>query len=141
MSKRKFITTAIVLVIATVADIYWTWTHKEPLCQKESCTNFDPINRRCDRDAKTIAEEKFEETTIKLRYSAKCDAGWPQAKVPPHSFFYLENSKGIQYSRWEVPDDKIAGPHFGNMAPGRNVKACVQLPDNKHLCTKLASEK
>jgi len=34
----------------------------------------------------------------------------------------------------------VATEHYGNMGPGRALKACVQLPDGKDLCTKLAPD-
>jgi hypothetical protein len=119
---------------------------QQPLCHKNSCMNLDAREKKCDPDVKTIREEKFKETKLQLRYSAKCDAAWSKGVVPPNSILYVEDDKGKKYGYYKledgkpalVPNDGIPSPHYGNMGPGKKLKACVQLPDNKHLCTKLA---
>lgn len=138
VNRKVIIISVIVLASIGIANIYWAWANKEPLCYRDSCVNFDPIHKKCDGDSTTTVKKKFKETTIELRYSAKCDASWSKAIVPYRSSLYVEDAQGKKYGNWEVPNDGISSPHFGNMGAGRKLKACVQLPDNKHLCTQLA---
>jgi hypothetical protein len=119
---------------------------QKPLCYKDSCINLDARNKKCDTDVQTIIEEKFKETTIQLRYSARCDAAWSRGVAPPGSILYVEDDRGQKYGYYHpdgqpslVLNDGIPSAHYGNMGPGRKLKACVQLPDSKHLCTKLAN--
>jgi len=138
----------LIVVVAGVLGITIYLSIKDikqpPLCHKESCINLDAREQKCDPDVKTIIEEKFKETKLQLRYSAKCDAAWSKGVVPPNSILYVEDDQGKKYGYYKdskpalVPDDGIPSPHYGNMGPGKKLKACVQLPDNKHLCTKLA---
>ncbi|NEQ66702.1 MAG: DUF2690 domain-containing protein [Symploca sp. SIO2D2] len=141
MVNKKVIIGAVVLTVFGIGNTYLAWTLRGPLCYQDSCTDFDPINKKCDGDAITTVEGQFEETTIELRYSAKCDASWSRAIVPYQSSLYVEDDGGKQYGKWEVPNNGILGPSWGNMGPGRNLKACIQLPDpdDKHLCTQLAN--
>jgi Protein of unknown function (DUF2690) len=111
---------------------------KPPLCYQDSCINLDAKNQRCDADVQTIIYEQFQGTKIELRYSAKCDASWVRAGVPPGSMLYLEDDRGKTYGAYTTLNDGIPSPHYGNMGPGRKLKACVQLPNTKILCTKLA---
>ncbi|HEY9611110.1 DUF2690 domain-containing protein [Allocoleopsis sp.] len=140
--KKKFIITAVtVLGVAAVVGIYLlTSSQQKLLCHKTSCSNLDARHQQCDADAETIAEEKFTETTIKLRYSPKCDAAWAKAAVPTYSILYVEDAQGRKYGIYEVPNDEIPGEHYGNMGAGQNLKACVWLTDNRHLCTKIANQ-
>ncbi|MBD2130091.1 DUF2690 domain-containing protein [Microcoleus sp. ZQ-A2] len=138
-NKRFFLAIGMAFLAVAVVDIYWTLTHQSPLCQKETCINLDARNRKCDAGAITILEEKFKETTIELRYSAKCDAGWARAVVPVGSRLYVKDAQEKKYgNNYVVPMNEIPGKYYGNMGPGRKLKACIQLPDNKHICTKLA---
>lgn len=140
--KKKFIITAVVVLgVAVVVDIYFLTRFKpKTLCHETSCSNLDARYQKCDTDAETIAEEKFTETTIKLRYSPKCDAAWAKAVVPTYSILYVEDAQGRKYGIYEVPNDGIPSEHYGNMGGGRKLKACVWLTDNRHLCTKIADQ-
>jgi hypothetical protein len=113
---------------------------KKLVCQKESCTNLDARYYKCAADAKTILAEKVNRIDIELRYSRKCDASWSRAIVPPGSRIYVEDTQGKKYGdNYVIPlNDPIKGAHYGNMGPGRSLKACVQIPQNQHYCTKLA---
>jgi Protein of unknown function (DUF2690) len=102
----------VVLTVFGIGNAYWAWTHRGPLCSRYSCTDRDPINKQCDGDAITTVEGKFKETTIELRYSAKCDASWSRAIVPYRSSLYVEDNLGKQYGKWEVPNDGISAEHF-----------------------------
>jgi hypothetical protein len=140
MNNKNFLIAGVLLLgTATVALSIYT-SIQGLSCHKDSCINLDAKNQKCEADAKTIIEEKFPERKIELRYSAKCDAAWTRAIVPPGSILYVEDVQGKKYGyNYVVPDDDISGPHYGNMGHGRKLKACVQLLGSDHFCTKLAS--
>ncbi|MCU0541720.1 MAG: DUF2690 domain-containing protein [Oscillatoriaceae cyanobacterium Prado104] len=136
-------TPAIIIAIAVVlgTTIYFALKDvgKPPLCYQDSCINLDAKNQRCDADVQTIIDGQFTETKLELRYSAKCDAAWTRAIVPPGSILYVEDDRGKKYGSYITLDDGLPSPHYGNMGPGRKLKACVVLPNKKNLCTKLAN--
>jgi hypothetical protein len=128
------------LVCFASINFYWIWTHRGVFCYGKSCNNLDPINQECDRDANTILKEKVKEITIQLRYSSKCNASWTKAFVPSGSRLYVEDTHDNKYGYdYVVPVDNLSTEYFGNMGEGRKLKACVRLPNNQNLCTKLAS--
>lgn len=145
MDKKSLVISGVVVLgVVLVANIYFfiNGSQKKQLCYRESCKNLDANNQKCDVprwNVQTLIKEEFKETTIELRYSAKCDASWSRAKVPVGSILYVEDAQGEKYGEnYEVPNDKVLGEHYGNMGPGKKLKACVRLPDSKPLCTKLA---
>jgi hypothetical protein len=137
-SKKSFFLIGLFLLCSV--NFYWIWTHQEVLCYGKYCNNLDPINQKCDGDAQTILVEKFQETTIQLRYSSKCNASWTKAFVPSGSRLYVEDTQGNKYGYdYVVPIDKLATEYFGNMGEGRKLKACVQIPNLQKTCTKMAN--
>ncbi len=114
---------------------------QDPLCKNTSCINLDARNQKCAADAKTILEETINKISIELRYSAKCDASWSRAIVPPGSRIYVEDAQGRKYGdNYRIPlNDPVKGAHYGNMGPGRNLKACVEIHKKQVFCTKIAS--
>jgi len=143
MKKEWIVFGVFIFSIALFPEILFSSARiqKKPLCYRNSCANKDANNKGCDYDTERIIEEEFKETKIELRYSAKCDASWSRAIVPPGSLLYVKDSQGNKYGdNYVVPDDKVSGAHYGNMGPGRKLRACVKLPDNRHLCTKLADQ-
>ncbi|MBD1808864.1 DUF2690 domain-containing protein [Microcoleus sp. FACHB-SPT15] len=115
--------------------------HQDPLCKNTSCMSLDARNQGCAIDAETILEEKINGISIELRYSAKCDASWSRAIVPPGSRIYVEDAQGKKYGdNYRIPpNDPVKGAHYGNMGPGRNLKACIEIPKKQVICTKTAS--
>lgn len=113
--------------------IYISVQNKKPSCYAENCIGLDAIKNRCDTDAITIAETK--ENKMELRYSPRCNASWTRAFITPvGSEIYVQDLNGRQYGNYKVPDDGIKSGHFGNMGPGRKLKACIKL-QNKNICT------
>jgi Protein of unknown function (DUF2690) len=110
------------------------------LCNGALCTNKDPGNMLCERDAKTLVTKIVEDIQIELRYSKKCNAGWSRASVPPRSILYLQDANGTEYGRYSVTADTKAGDHFGDMGSGRQLRACVELPEGKHICTEMLNQ-
>lgn len=140
VKNNLLIVVLVICLLFLLFDTYWLWTHKNPLCRRESCINLDATNQKCEADAKTIIEEKVKDRKIELRYSSKCDAGWSRSLVTPGSMLYVEDEKGDKYGyNYVVPDDSIKGKHYGNMGPGSRLKACIQILNGDQLCTKLAS--
>lgn len=137
MNNQKKIFVALALFV--VASSYWIWQNKEPSCEGNVCNNLDAKNQRCNRDAITNVDSTIDKVNIQLRYSPRCDASWVKADVPPESILYLQDEKENKFGEWLVPDKahKIAGPQYGNMGAGKNLKACVKLPSNKFICTNL----
>ena len=108
-----------------------------PLCYNTSCIDGNPRHSKCDADVQTHLKEKVQNVTLQMRYSARCDASWASAIVPPYSILYLQDIKGNRYGEYTVEDDGISAPHFSGMAPGKSLSVCVKLPQtNNSICTK-----
>jgi hypothetical protein len=137
MNKNQTLFRILGVFLLISASIWWSWVDSDPKCRALTCNNLDPINQRCDKDAVTIAADKFENNIVELRYSIACDSSWVRADVPANSILYLEDINRKRFGKWTVPDKtkKILGPQFGNMGQGKNFKACSQLPDSKKICT------
>jgi hypothetical protein len=112
-------------------------------CYGQSCIGRDPRDNKCNIDTKTItstagnflnSESKLTNFEVELRYSAKCDAGWSRSTAPSNSILYVEDPQGIKYGQYTIPNDGFSA-HYSNMGPGKQLRACIQLPDGKQICT------
>jgi Protein of unknown function (DUF2690) len=131
---------ALISILLAVGDIYFNYKDltSQPLCTRELCNNHDPVNEGCDRDGKTLSQKIVDDMKIEFRYSIACDAGWVRAEAPPRSTLYLQDNYGNEYGRYSVTYDTKAGDHFGDMGAGRQLKACMMLPDkNNPICTEI----
>ncbi|MEM9924694.1 MAG: DUF2690 domain-containing protein [Cyanobacteria bacterium P01_D01_bin.50] len=143
MKNKWIIFGASVFSIALIVEVVFSFYRfqSKPLCYEESCNNLDATYQRCHLDAKTLIEEELQGRKIELRHSARCNASWTRAIVPPGSTIYVKDSQGNIYAdNYTVPNDKVPAAHYGNMGPGKKLRACVGLPNDTHLCTKLANE-
>lgn len=143
MNSLKFLVSPLLILLAPL--ISWDLSvsiydiMQPPICYGISCVNQDARNAKCDTDVQTRLEQKIGNITLKLRYSALCNASWASAIVPPYSILYVKDKEGKEYGRYETENDGIAGPHYGNMGPGKKLSACVKLPqDNQPKCTTVA---
>lgn len=106
-----------------------------PLCRKDLCINLDPKEQKCDFDARTIDFNAVSDGgQIELRYSGRCNAGWARTTAPVGSTIYVEDIWGNRYGQYTILQDQFID-HYGDMGPGSNLKACVQLSGGQVICT------
>lgn len=139
-NKNWIIYGTIFLCIFVSGSTYIAFKNQTPTCKGIKCIDKDARKTKCAKDAQTALKQKLDGIEFELRYSPKCDAAWSRAILPPESLIYLEDAEGKQYGYYKIDkNDPIKGAHYGNMGPGKNLKACAKLPDSKRLCTELAS--
>ena len=135
-----FLASSMVVVFVCI-DVYFNYQDltSPPLCKRDSCVNKDAANENCNRDAKTLVKQVVENIKVEFRYSKSCDAGWSRASAPPRSELYVQDTQGNKYGRYSVTFDTKAGDHFGDMGAGKQLRACVKLPDegNHIICTEV----
>ncbi len=128
------------ILSAVAIPIYLGYVNKAKSCRNYLCIGLDPVEAGCATNIGTIKSTVFEETTIELRYSAKCDTSWSRSTAPPGSIsgstLYVEDTQGNIYGQYNIPEDRET-KHFSNMGPGKELKACVQSPNGEIACTEL----
>ncbi len=113
-----------------------------PRCLGSSCVGLDARDLRCDSKVETLTSKTTRGITVELRYSPSCNASWAKSIVPVGSTLYVQDIKGQEFGHYIVPPDGIMTAHYGNMGVGKELKACVRLPNTQDVCTIIAgSEK
>lgn len=80
MNSLKFLVSPLLILLAPL--IFWDLSisiydiMQPPICHGISCINQDARNAKCDADVQTRLEQKIGNITLKLRYSALCNASW-----------------------------------------------------------------
>jgi len=109
-----------------------------PRCKGKACIDLDPVYYGChkygDRNIQIV--QQFQDVEIQLWYSIKCQASWAYSNAPISSVIYTEDAQGQKYGQYTITRDKYYG-HYGNMGPGKKLKACFQMPNQEPKCTKL----
>jgi hypothetical protein len=141
MNNKNLIIYGVVLFSLFLSvSTYIALKNQTPTCKGIKCIDKDARFTKCAKDAQTALKENVDGIEFELRYSPKCDAAWSRAILPPESHLYVEDAKGKQYGYYIIDkNDPIKGAHYCNMGPGKNLKACANLPDGKRLCTKLGN--
>jgi hypothetical protein len=141
MNNKNLIIYGAVFFSAFVSgSTFIAFKNQTPTCKGTNCIDKDARYTKCAKDAQTALKEKVDGIEFELRYSPKCDAAWSRAILPSESHLYVEDAQGKQYGDYKIDkNDPIKGAHYGNMGPGKKLKACAKLPDGKPVCTKLAS--
>jgi len=109
-----------------------------PHCKGKACIDLDPVYYGCNKygDRNIQITQQFQGIEIQLRYSIKCQASWAYSNAPISSVIYTEDAQGQKYGQYTITRDKYYG-HYGNMGPGKKLKACFQMPNQESKCTKL----
>lgn len=109
----------------------------KPGCNMSTCISGDPKFFKCDKVVETVSSGKIKNMSIELRYSPACNASWSKANVPLGTILYVEDINGRRFGKFLVDKAKVtdAKEYFGNMGPGKDLKACAQLKNGEVICT------
>jgi Protein of unknown function (DUF2690) len=146
LNKNKKIIVLIGVGILSVFAVLVFFAFKEvtakPGCNTSTCIGGDPKFFKCDKVVETASINKIKDMSIELRYSPACNAGWSKASVPLGTVLYVEDINGRKFGKFLVDEAKVPGAkeYFGNMGPGKDLKACAQLKTNEVICTGFPEE-
>ncbi|NER25904.1 MAG: DUF2690 domain-containing protein [Symploca sp. SIO1C2] len=105
-----------------------------PPCKETTCIDLNPKDTGCEQDAITVVKNEFQGIEIELRHSMKCQASWARSTVPYPAVIYTEDAQGQKYGLYTITRHNL---HYSGMGPGRKLKACFQMPNQKPQCTQL----
>ncbi|NER25903.1 MAG: DUF2690 domain-containing protein [Symploca sp. SIO1C2] len=105
-------------------------------CKETTCIDLDPANNGCDQDAQTLRIKEYQGIEVELRHSMKCQASWARSTAPISSIIYTEDVQGQKYGLYTIIKDGFQ-EHYSGMGPGKSLKACFQMPNQKPQCTQL----
>lgn len=113
-------------------------------CKGASCNNQNPVEYRCNSDARVASE--FTKTVyrwqdswqpkqiiVQKMYSEKCHATWSRGYVPDDTYFYMKERDLVNGNQATHKLSKADGKGYfwadGNMSNGDIVnQACVAIP-------------
>jgi hypothetical protein len=149
---KVFLLLVIPLIFAWLLNILWMTLLNHlfsgtpsPLCYGNSCIGRDPLDNKCNNDAKTITSivgnslptgDKSSIFKLELRHSARCSSSWAKitGSAISGSNHYIENRQGKKYGEAKVANG--ATRYYNDMGPGNiEVRACAQPPKVEPVCT------